>query len=160
MYQLPPFKKSQANAGIAPEIRYRVFSQVPSSVTTPFPADILTENGKEVLLAHPPSSIEFELTARNRHATGHFGMISNAYTNGHASDGAEFIIEWVDNAGEVTRIFYRRLRPLTVPADRGEQSFDLVVPEGGGRFVIRTTPGPDNDLAYDWTYWTDIKFAP
>ncbi len=159
-FTLPPFPRAHGEDAVAPEVRYRVFSQVPSVVNAPFPTDILVENHKEVLLAHPPSSIEFELAPANRHATGHFGLVANAYTNGNTTDGAEFIIEWINAKGEVSRVFYRLLKPLTVPGDRGEQSFDFVVPPGGGRLVLRTTPGPDENIAFDWTYWTDVKFAP
>ena len=160
LYRLPLFTRSQAEQGVKPEIRYRVFSQVPAMVNAAYPTDILVEDHKEVLLAHPPSSLEFELSPQNRHITGHFGLIANAYTNGNTSDGAEFIIEWVNPAGEMSRVFYRLLKPLTIPEDRGDQTFDFKVPPGGGRLIMRTTPGPDNNVAYDWTYWTDVKFAP
>jgi hypothetical protein len=160
LYTLPPFPRALAKESVRPEIRYRVFSQVPTVVNAPYPTDILLENNKEVLLAHPPSSIEFDVAAQNRHVTGKFGLIANAYTKGNTTDGAEFIIEWVNSQGEVSRLFQRLLQPLTVTGDRGEQSFDFYSPPGGGRLILRTNGGPNGNLSFDWTYWTDVKFAP
>ncbi len=160
LYTLPPFPRAPGVAGNRPEIRYRVFSQIPTVVSAPFPTDILVEDHKEVLLAHPPSSIEFEVSGRTRHVTGGFGLVSRAYTGGNTTDGAEFSIDWVNTLGEVNRVFHRHLTPLTAPGDRGEQRFDFYLPPSGGRLILRTSPGPDGNLAFDWTYWSELKIAP
>lgn len=158
--KLAPFTRTNNATRRATEMKYRVFSQVPTATSTAFPPDITVEGGKEVLLVHAPSELEFQVTDQNRHITGHFGLIGRSYSEGNTTDGAEFIVEWIDTHGKMSRMFYRHLQPLTYPQDRGEQSFDFTVPAGGGRLLLKTTPGPAGNLAYDWAYWTGVKFAP
>lgn len=160
IYQLPPFVRSKSQENSRPEVRFRTFSQPPVNVSAPYPTDILIEDNREVLLAHPPSKIEFDLANDARHITGKFGLVKNAYTNGNTTDGVEFTIEWVNSRGEVSVEFQRLLQPLTVPKDRGTQSFDLTLPAPGGHLVFRTGPGPANDVAFDWAFWSEVKFAP
>ena len=76
------------------------------------------------------------------------------------TDGAEFIIEWIDATDRTRTLFKRFLRPRDVPEDRGEQAFKIDLPIGPGRLLMRTTAGPSNNIAFDWTYWTDVKFSP
>ena len=118
----------------------------------------MIEDGKEVLLAHPPCDLEFSIDRSVRRVSGKFGMITRAYTDGHLTDGAEFIIDWLDQEGHTTRLFSRYLQPLTVAADRGEQKFNFFLPTSGGRLDLRTTVGPNDNISYDWAYWTDVKF--
>lgn len=159
LYELPPFPRT-ANINLtSPEDRFRVFSQPPTSVTALFPPEIIIEDGKEALLTHPPSELEFRVSPKVKNISGDFGLVANAYLNGHTTDGAEFIVEWIDAQGQTTRIFYRQLRPLTNPQDRGLQSFDIPAPPDGGRMLLRITPGPNSNIAYDWTYWTNLKLA-
>ncbi|MBS0662186.1 MAG: hypothetical protein JSR48_02905 [Verrucomicrobia bacterium] len=160
IYRLPPFERSRGQENSRPEIRYRTFSQPPVNVSAPYPTDILIEDNREVLLAHPPSKIEFDLDRHARHITGKFGLVKNAYSNGNTTDGVVFTIEWVNSRGEVSTEFERYLRPLTIPKDRGAQSFDLTLPESGGHLIFRTGPGPANDIAFDWAYWSEVKFSP
>ena len=119
----------------------------------------MVENGKDVMLTHPPSALEFSLGAGPHHLAGKYGFVSRAYTEGNTTDGAEFVIEWVDQFDHTQTVFHRLLRPLDTSADRGEQSFDVALPAGPGRVIMRTTPGPANNIAFDWTYWTDVKFS-
>lgn len=159
LYRLPPFPRTPGGGLKTPEVRFRVFSDAPVSVNALFPPEVIPENNKEVLLTHPPSELEFKVPANVRKITGKFGFVANAYTNGHTTDGAEFIVEWMDTTGKRTRLFYRHLRPLTYPQDRGEQSFDFAPPGGEGRMFLRITPGPESNIAFDWTYWTDLKLV-
>ena len=159
-YQLPPFSRAMRVLEKPPEIRFRVFNQVPISASSEVPTAITPEGGKEVLFAHPPSTLEFLVSPATRRLKGGYGFIARAYQDGNATDGAEFIIEWVDRGGKTTQLSHRLLRPVTVTADRGEQAFDLALPAGGGRLLLRITPGPANNLSFDWTYWTDVVFSP
>ena len=56
--------------------------------------------------------------------------------------------------GTVATLFQRWLRPLTNPADRGEQAmqFTLSPQPAGSRLLLRITPGPNQDDSWDWTY--------
>lgn len=160
-FELPAFPRSLKKAGDRPdEVRYRLFNQVPVNVTTPYPPEVMSENGKDVMLTHPPSTLEFAVAATTHHLSGNFGFISRAYEEGNATDGAEFIIEWIDATDRTRTLFKRFLRPRDVPEDRGEQAFKIDLPIGPGRLLMRTTAGPSNNIAFDWTYWTDVKFSP
>ncbi len=160
-YQLPPFPRSMKKAGDRPdEVRYRLFSQIPTNVTTPYPPEVMQENGKDVMLTHPPSTLEFAIAPTTHHLRGNFGFISRAYEDANGTDGAEFIIEWIDATERPRTLFRRLLRPRDVPEDRGEQEFKIDLPIGPGRLLMRTTAGPADNIAFDWTYWTDVKFSP
>ena len=159
-YRLPPFPRVMHAAEKPPEIKFRVFNRVPLSASSAVPSEIMPENGREVLFVHAPSKLEFLVVPPTRHLKGHFGFIANAYQNGHATQGSEFIIEWTDDAGNTTRLFSRLLLPATVPADRGQQDFEIDLPPGSGRLAMRTTAGPSNNNAFGWTYWTDVAFSP
>jgi hypothetical protein len=140
--------------------KFRMFNRVPDSVKALYTPTVLLEDNYEVLSAHPPSAIEFKMDVPASRVSGRFGLAANSYKPPNRTDGAEFILEWVANNGDATRIFYRLLQPATVEADRGFQSFDVELPKGGGRLILRTTPGPANDLSFDWAFWTDVKFTP
>ncbi len=158
-YRLPPFPRAMRVVEKPPEIKFRVFNQVPISASSAVPAEITPEAGKEVLFVHAPSVLEFLVVPPTHHLKGNFGFIARAYQDGNATRGSEFIIEWMDDAGKTSRLFYRLLQPVTVSADRGEQSFELTLPPGSGRLIMRTTPGPSNNNAFGWTYWTDVIFS-
>ena len=159
-YQLPPIPRSLNKASDRPdEVRYRLFNQIPTSVSMAYPAEVMVENGKDVMLAHPPSSLEFAVAAGTRQISGRYGFVSRAYSEGNATDGAEFIIEWIDSSDRKETLFHRHLRPNTIVEDRGEQAFKIELPPGPGRLVMRTTAGPANSIAFDWTYWTDVKLG-
>jgi hypothetical protein len=92
--------------------------------------------------------------------SGKFGLAANSYTPPNATDGAEFYVEWKGADGRTVTLLDRLLRPLVEPGDRGMQSFDLALPRGGGHLVLRISPGPKNDVSFDWAYWTDVNFSP
>jgi hypothetical protein len=141
------------------QAKFKMFDRIPASVNTLYPAAVLVEDNYEVLSAHPPSAIEFNVDFLATRVSGRFGLAANSYKPPNRTDGVEFILEWVSTSGGATRLFYRYLQPATVEADRGFQSFDVELPKGNGRLILRTTPGPNNDLSFDWAFWTDVKFA-
>lgn len=157
-YALPAFPRdAEVKAGVSQDV-FRMFDRPPSEASALYPVTILAEGGREVLFCHPPSELEFQVNFPATRATGQFGFAENAYRPPNATDGAEFIIEWVSPEGRTTRLLSRVLQPVTVPADRGPQAFQVDVPQGGGRLLLKITPGSAGNLAYDWTYWTDIRF--
>jgi hypothetical protein len=159
-FQLQPFQRSFKKANDRPhEVRFRLFSQAPDNVVSPYPPELMVEGGKEVMLAHPPMSLEFAVGAETRRLIGAFGMVANAYANANTTDGAEFLVEWLDANNATTTLFRRHLQPKDNVEDRGEQQFNIALPPGPGRLILRTTPGPANNIAFDWTYWTDVKFT-
>jgi hypothetical protein len=159
-YSLRPFPRS-APAGIKPqEINLRLFNHAPASATALYPVAIIAEGDKEVVLAHAPSAIEFNVDFPAKRISGKFGLSQKSYTPPNATDGAEFILEWKGSDGRTVILFNRLLKPLTEIGDRGMQPFDVALPQGGGRLILRITPGPDNNVSFDWAYWTDVNFTP
>ena len=158
--QLPEFPRALTQVGDKPdEVRYRLFNRVPTQVSSAFPPEVMVNNGKDVMLAHAPCSLEFEVPATLHRLSGKFGLINQAYEGPNGTDGAEFIIDWIDGAGKRTTLFRRLLRPRDIPADRGEQAFEIALPLGPGKIDMRTTAGSSDNISFDWTYWTDVRFS-
>ena len=133
-----------SKAGDRPdEVRYRLFSMIPSNVATPYPPEIMPENGKDVMLTHPPSTLEFSIPATIHKMSGSFGFISRAYDEGNATDGAEFIIEWIDATDRTRTLFRRFLRPRDVPDDcRPDQQYRVRLDVLDRREVHRVNASP------------------
>lgn len=147
----------------APEIRaqiFRMLDRVPDAATALVPVGPLLEEGELVLGVHPPSAVEYNVTFPATRLRGRYGISSTAYQAPNSTDGVEFIIDWLTADGRTTRLFTRYLQPVSVAADRGFQELDLPLPAGGGRLVLRTNAGPNNDLSCDWSYWTGLRFEP
>lgn len=134
--------------------KFSLFSALPLEFfahTTPSEIEI---DGREALVMHAPSLMEFAFPAGTSRIHGAHGYPPGAYTDGGGTDGALFTITWTD--GTETRELYRReLQPLENPADRGLIDFDLDttgLPAGRVRFEvgIRSNPG------WDWTAWAGI----
>lgn len=158
-YTLPPMPRSAGLVAGTTEDKFRMFDRVPSSANALYPVSILNEAGREVLFCHPPSNVEFLVNFPASRVSGRYGFAENAYRPPNATDGAEFSIEWIGPNGRSEPLMTRLLQPVTKAADRGLQYFEVALPPGGGRLVLRINSGPNNNQAYDWTYWTDIRFS-
>jgi hypothetical protein len=157
---LQPFSQP-GQRGVKPEeIKLNVFNRVPISTSALYPIAVMAEGDKEVVLAHAPSTIEFNVDFPAKRVRGKFGLAQKAYTAPNATDGAEFFLEWMGSDGRTTVLFNRLLKPVTETGDRGIQQFDVALPQSGGRLILRITPGPENNCSFDWTYWTDVEFSP
>ncbi|MDB6170073.1 MAG: hypothetical protein JWM88_2937, partial [Verrucomicrobia bacterium] len=159
-FALQPLTRAKGIVAGSPEEKFRVFDRMPAVANSLYPLSILVEGNREVLFAHPPSNIEFHVDFPASWVTGVFGLAAKSYEAPNATDGAEFIVEWVGADGKVATLFSRLLQPVTERRDRGFQTFNLPVPRGGGRLILRTTPGPNGNIAFDWTFWTDVRFVP
>ncbi|MBI2496376.1 MAG: hypothetical protein HYV75_00020, partial [Opitutae bacterium] len=159
-YSLPPLPRSAGLVAGTTEDRFRMFDRVPASVNALYPVSILNEADREVLFCHPPSTLEFQVNFPATRVSGRFGFAENAYKAPNATDGAEFTIEWLGPNGRTLPLFSRLLQPVSIAADQGIQAFDVTLPQGGGRLLLHINSGPNNNQAFDWTYWTDIRFHP
>jgi hypothetical protein len=94
---------------------------------------------------------------------GRFGFRPGAYaaSNLGRTDGAEFIITWINANGQRTELMRRLLRPWEEPADRGEHPFDLSLPAKAQNCALELAinSGPAGNSASDWTYWTDLLLS-
>lgn len=116
-----------------------------------------TVDGLPVAVLHAPSEMIFKMPLNAQEASGLFGYIPGAYSNGGNTNGAEFIVYWF-NGVEKTELFRRYLNPVENPADRGVQKFKVSL-KGltGGRLGMRIDPGPNGNFAWDWTWWSGIE---
>lgn len=109
--------------------------------------------------AHAPSSIRYRIPPGIGVLHGGFGLRPGAYApeNKTPTDGAEFIIRWRPSGGAERILLRRLLRPREDPADRPVQSFAVeLAPGAGGELELAISPGPADNNASDWTFWTDL----
>jgi hypothetical protein len=133
----------------------------PVRLSAPFGAYARKEAGRLVFFAHAPSSISYPAPAGAARLRGRFGFQPGAYApeNPGRTDGAEFIIVWIEPNGRRTELLRRHLRPTEEPADRGEHDFDLPLPSAAPGCILELviTSGPAGSPASDWTYWSDLQ---
>jgi hypothetical protein len=113
---------------------------------------------ENVLMLLPPARLEWLLPADVRAVMLGYGLDPVAALQG-VTDGADFVVELVQ--GEHTRpLFQRRLDPVHQVYDRGTHTRRILLPPftPGTRLVVRTTPGPAGNAAWDWTYLARLEF--
>ena len=156
---LAPFKQSLLDANKKLNNRFRMMNRRPVAIESMVPMSSILLDGKEVLMLHAESRMDFALSEPVRSVSGKFGILSGAFQNGNDTDGVEFVVEWLSPAGETSVLFRRFLDPLHRPEDRTMQLFTLETPQAtGGRLIFRTLPGPRGSQSFDWSYWTDLEF--
>ena len=108
------------------------------------------------LQAHAPSHVKFNKPAGVRWLSGGLGILEGAYADPQGStDGAVFTINFVGPDGASRVLLERFLNPRDVVADRGTQAFRVELPvDVTGVIELNITPGPEDNNAYDWTYWS------
>lgn len=132
---------------------------VPLRASAPHGAGASMVDGRLQLFAHAPSSIVYRVPAGASSLRGGFGIFPGAYApdNKGPTDGAEFVIRWRPDGGKETVLFRRLLKPREEAADRPVQSFEVSLPaHRGGELELVTSPGPVDDAASDWTFWTGL----
>lgn len=134
-------------------------------VTTPFPVRYNTPYGASpwqeyedtpVFIAHAPTLLEFEVPAGAHHLHLAFGMIADSYAR-HTSDGAEIIVEFAEFGAPLRELWCRPLMPRERQEDRPRLQATIPLPvSAAGRVIIRTHPGPKQNIDYDWVYFSEI----
>ena len=158
--RVAPPKQSAIDANRDLKSRFRMSNRRPVLVEAHAPLRSSFTASHELLQLHAPSTMEFDLAAQPaRRLSGAFGLSEAAFTGGNTTDGVEFVVAYRTAAGERT-LFRRWLEPLRRAEDRPLQPFsvELPPPEPGARVVLRTLPGPADNLSCDWSYWTDLRF--
>lgn len=105
---------------------------------------------------HATAELVYDRPAGLRAFTFRFGLAQGCYydTPEHrASDGVDFVVEYLDPASGRSRLFERRMYPKTRQQDCGEQSAEITLPgNASGQIVVRVLPGPANNVDFDWAY--------
>jgi hypothetical protein len=129
----------------------------PVRYCTPFGAPPWLEfENTPVFVAHTPTELEFAVPAGARTLTLGFGMIPEAYLQ-HDSNGVEIVVELTDRDGPPRELWRRRLNPRDRAEDRPRLTETIALPPASsGRLFLRTLPGPDNNAAFDWVYFSEV----
>ncbi|MGB4235562.1 MAG: hypothetical protein WBJ52_05800 [Methanoregulaceae archaeon] len=67
---------------------------------------------------------------------------------------------WISTNVSRDKIFTEHISPQHNPEERKWNSFIVDLSEYGGEtvsFMLSTSPGPDNDMSYDWAWWGDPR---
>jgi len=132
----------------------------PLSVRAPFGPTARREGESFVYAVHAPSSMVFPLSPEVRRVRGGCGIRPGAYApdNSSPTDGARFRILLHAADGSRTVLLERLLQPRDFEADRPVQRFELTLPPrtAAARLEFTTDPGPANNAACDWTFWSDL----
>ncbi len=111
-------------------------------------------DGKRLFMVHAPSALTFVLRGHERSLQIDFGLLPGAYTGEGHNEGVDYVVEIIRAKQAPEEIFRRILRPLTVAADRGQQSATIPLPDfkPGDHLVLRTTGTPSGNISWAWAY--------
>ena len=110
--------------------------------------------------AHAPSRLVYPRPPEMDQIVISYGIRAGAYGPAvpKKTDGYGVVVNFEDDNGENSRVFYRFLDPVKVGRDQGPQTDRVALPIGRrGRIILQMTTGPMNDPTADWTYWESIK---
>ena len=113
------------------------------------------DNGR-VLLVHPPSQLEWTLTANDRAVLLGVGFDPAVYDK--PTNGADFVLE-LKRKTHTQEFFRLHLSPAQVPADRGGKYRMVILPpfEPGTCLTLRMDPGEFGNAAWDWIYLAEFR---
>jgi len=155
--ELKPSHTADHYFNLQNEERFHMFKSFPAQYESHTPISEATVDNRQVVVLHAPSEMIFNMPQKAQAATGWFGFLPGAYSNGGDTNGAEFIIYWA-NGIDKTELFRRFLDPVHVEADRGLQEFKVPLDScSGGRLYLHIDPGPYGNFAWDWTCWADVE---
>lgn len=154
---LPPSTAGQEFYRKADKRLFQMFDVVPMTYEAKATLSEGTIDGKPVMVFHAPSEMTLNVPRGSTKCSGAFGFLEGAYTNGNTTDGADFYVTWVLGTEEII-LLERTLDPLHKMNDRGLQYFDVTLPpRDGGHLRLRISPGPRNNIAWDWTAWSALS---
>ena len=124
--------------------------------------------GKSVLLAQPSTRISLPLAERSKRLDIHYGLLEAAWQNADAPeykntvDGVEFQISAVTPSEKATDstekvLFSQWIDPRDPESSRKERQVSVSLEDiNATSIVLETRPGPNNNDAWDLSYWTSL----
>jgi hypothetical protein len=157
LFALTPPEAGARDFAQAGRAKCWMFKTVPLAVTAfALPSETVID-GRDAVVMHAPSRMDFVLPTGAQEISGAFGYLPGAYQGDARTDGAEFRVVWTDGAQQAV-LFSRYLDPRAKPDDRGLQSFRVDLRgRAGGQLRLEVDPGPNHDHGWDWTAWTAIE---
>ncbi|MEO6568791.1 MAG: hypothetical protein ABIO94_08505, partial [Opitutaceae bacterium] len=131
------------------------YARVPASIVSEHISILENAEGK-LLMSHAPAVMRFPLRGNERSWEFDFGFQPGAYTGSERTDGATFVVQLERFTGS-TSLFSKKLDPANITDDQGRQHEKVTLPElqPGDELVMRIDP--NGNLAWDWTYITNLK---
>lgn len=134
---------------------------LPELLRTPLEKPLSTTvNNIRRFNAHAPSELVFALSVGPHVLTAEYGLSEESYTqtDGTGTDGVEFSVLMRVPSRADRAVARYMLNPRELPADRGMRKMTLnFQAPSGAQLILRTTPGPRNDTAFDWAYWGRVQ---
>ena len=130
------------------------------ALRTSMPLEFFAIEAGRAALLHANSELVFHVPLDATQFSGRFGLRVGSYDHGGQTNGVDFVISgrWPD--GHTAMLWHRNLNPLHVAADRETQSVSVTLPaDRPAELVVSTLAGPDNDTAWDWSYWSHLRFG-
>jgi hypothetical protein len=129
------------------------------------PSNVVTENGKSVLVVESPGELRFPMPKGRYKLVGQFGILPSTYNivNYHPlTDGVEFSMILVAENGQEQVIFEKLLQPLTVLEDRQVQPFEATINlhEENNELLLRTQALPVDNPLGKAAFWSDLQIRP
>lgn len=144
--------------GALPSNLSSMMSPPPIKVRHPFGLANHVIDKRPVFDAHAPCDLVFKIPKNAKEVAIGFGLSEGSYTGESTTDGVEFRVELIgaDGSERVLRSIF--LDPANQPDDRGTQQAVIALPaDATGELWCRTLPGPQNNAAFDWAYWSRIQ---
>jgi len=116
--------------------------------------------GRPVRMMLPRAEISWPLHGTEREFYFDCGYDPRAYLEGDGN-GTLFTAELTTPSGATFPIYSRLLDPVHQRSDRGlvRDHFPLPPVPAGTRLTLRTSPGPEENAAWDWAYLAGAAFA-
>jgi hypothetical protein len=159
LFTLPASAAGQSYFPPSTADKFPMFHSYPVLYDSMAPMISAQVDDREVAMLHAPSRMVFDFPSKAKKLTGEFGFLTAAYTQEGNTNGALFVIYWSDGTRRVD-LYQRFLNPVHIAFDRGIQDFNVSLTHlSGGRIYFEIHPGPQNEFAWDWTFWTNIKIS-
>lgn len=130
--------------------------------SAPLGIAIMSVQSENVLLAHAPSMIEYQIEPGMASVSGGFGLLDSSWDgpNGHTV-GILFIAEQVMNDGQILELWQKALKPGDTISDRGRQNFSFKLAKPGqGRLRLRTAAANPPNNSFGYSYWSKLAAKP
>lgn len=155
----PPALSPDLERALTVPLRYPMANRDPALVV-PTKQAFRVSNGLLVQRLETPGRIVFSLDGHERAVSFDFGLDPECYTRGQ-TDGVDFSVVLLQPGGSAQVLYRQALHPCTVPADRGPHRHRLILPpiiKPGSQLTFHADPGPDGNNAWDWAYFTKMRF--
>jgi hypothetical protein len=110
--------------------------------------------------AHAPSRLVYPWLPGMTSLAFAYGLEEPAINRDPPSytDGIEVVVQVEDASGRVTPVYRQFSSHLDARRTRGRMVAYTPLPPGApGRIILLITPGPRNDVAFDWSYWQWVR---